>query len=63
MAVAGVAVGYWVDPEELRYEQGYGQRAQCATLQAVWHIMKEEDSPIYMDSWAVSKGLTIWLPQ
>jgi hypothetical protein len=48
-------MGYWVDPEELWYEQGYGQSAQWAKLQALWHIVKEEDSPIYivMNSWAV----------
>jgi hypothetical protein len=50
-------VGYWVNPEELWYEQGYGQSAQWAELHAVWCIIKEEDSPIHiaMDSWTVYK--------
>jgi hypothetical protein len=54
-------MGYQVDPKELWYEQGYGQSAQWAELHAVWHIVKEEDSPIHMgtDSWCVYT----WLPQ
>ncbi|KAB1258119.1 hypothetical protein Cadr_000022945 [Camelus dromedarius] len=47
------------------YETGEGQSSQWPELWAVWMVLMNEPSPlqICMDSWAVYRGLTLWIPQ
>ncbi|XP_072822481.1 ribonuclease H-like [Vicugna pacos] len=47
------------------YEKEEGQSSQRAELQAVWMVLMNEPSPLQLctDSWAVYRGLTLWIPQ
>lgn len=51
--------------EEFWYESGVGQSSQWAELQVMWVVLTRESGQITVgtDSWAVFRGLTVWLPQ
>lgn len=51
--------------ETFWYETGAGQSSQWAELRAAWLVLMNETGPVHVftDSWAVYRGLTLWLPQ
>ena len=61
------AVAYHPSTETIWFEEGDGQSSQWAELRAVWMVITQEPGNsalnICTDSWAVYRGLTLWIAQ
>ena len=61
------AVAYHPLTETIWFEEGDGQSSQWAELRAVWMVITQEPGNsalnICTDSWAVYRGLTLWIAQ
>ena len=61
------AVAYHPSTETIWFEEGDGQSSQWAELQAMWMVITKEPGDgvlnICTDSWAVYRGLTLWIAQ
>ncbi|XP_031318227.2 uncharacterized protein LOC116156322 [Camelus dromedarius] len=60
-----VAVALHPATKAFWYETGEGQSSQWAELWAVWLVLINKPSPLQIctDSWAIYRGLTLWIPQ
>ncbi|XP_054543882.1 uncharacterized protein LOC129144682 [Talpa occidentalis] len=57
------AVAVHPETDTIWFETGTGQSSQWAELRAVWMVVAHEPSPVVIctDSWAVYRGLTLWI--
>ena len=61
------AIAYHPSTETIWFDEGDGQSSQRAELRAVWMVISKEAGDgilnICTDSWAVYRGLTLWIAQ
>jgi len=61
------AIAYHPSTETIWFDEGDGQSSQWAELQAMWMVITKEPGDgilnICMGSWAVYRGLTLWIAQ